>query len=277
MAKKEANPTGVYRPLTWRAKRLTAQLRRATHRTVQNAIIAELIHEMTKGSRRVRKQASLWGAKVKQHARQAGGRAGTAARKRVADVGRRVRYGPPMHCVACNKSFRSKLLFNAHAEAHKRAQAGRQRPGNARRVQGPEINTGIIPGGASRARAHAASVLGVAGPQKAKAARTAAAKAAGPAGRPLGAKDLKAMAKQVTETRNAPPARPAETAGPARKPAATRTPASARTPAAAARAAADPQMPRPGRPAATTTRPPVRAPRTPSAARTAPARPGPGA
>jgi hypothetical protein len=277
MAKKEANPTGVYKPLTWRAKRLTAQLRRATHRTVQNAIIAELIHELTRGSRRVRRQAGQWRTQVRNLAGRHAARAGSAVRRNAGSMVRRVRFGAPMHCITCNKEFRSKLLFNAHAEAHKREQT--LAPRNSRHLaagrQGPVINSGMtlarrqhaspaqgtpirIPVRMRPARAHAAATLAAAGPEMAKTARTAAAKAAGPDGRPLGAKDLKAMAQQVTATRNAPPARTA------RKPAAR--PAEPRTPAAAARAAVNPQMA-------------ARAPRTPAArpARSAPSRPGPGA
>jgi hypothetical protein len=197
---KNTNPTGVYAPLNRRARKLVRQLRAATHRAVQNAIIQELLHEMQKGSRRVRKQSAFWGAQVKKHARQAGGKAGAALRKRAAEVVRTARYGPKMHC-ACGESFRSRLLFNAHARAHQREQRPLPgRPGTTYRAQSPKGRQ-AKPATRKKAQAHARNVMHAAGPQKSAAVRKATAQVAA-TGQPLRAKDLKDLAKQA---RTAPP------------------------------------------------------------------------
>jgi hypothetical protein len=222
---KEANPTGVYSPWNFRARRLIRQLRAATHRTVQNAIIQELIHELEKGSRRARKQAALWRGQAKKY----GGRAGSVLRKRAADVAHRLRYGPQLHCAGCDKQFRNKLQFAAHARAHQRQ--GRQpalsRAARAPKRRGVPVVTardrGYIPGakpaqagdrlpgraagrlhapgtpmGDPRAGEHARDVISAAG--KPGRAAQAAAQQAKTAGRPLTAKDLKEMAKGTRAT-----------------------------------------------------------------------------
>jgi len=303
MAKPQA--PGTYSPWNWRARRLISQLRSATHRTVQNAIIAELLHELEKGSRRIRRKTSQWRQVVKNQLHTAvrlqGGRTVSVVRKRAAELKRRVRYGPQMTCDACpGKEFRNKLEAKAHVHAHAREAAA---PKTRRaRVEGPAIRSGVqtaaegrkqkapvkaTPAVRKQAREHARDIMAAAGPQGravADASRKAAAE-----GRPLDAKDLKNLAKQVTTARDAPASRSRTAAKPA---APGRTPAApARTPRArsasparpergsyqetSARATAAARTAPVAPPPARTPAPPARAPRTaaPSAPKV-PVRPG---
>ena len=288
MAKTSTGP-GAYQPHSWRARRLIAQLRRATHRTVQNAIIQELIHELERGSRRARKQASWLRAKAKEQARRHAGRAGAALRKKAGEVVRTARYGRLHHCAGCSKDFRNKLQFDAHARSHQeQVQVTR---GRVKRERDPQAANGRQPkapaparqkgkdraafeqwGGDMRARdlrengqrpareaqAHARNVMEAAGP-KVHAAVGKVSRQATATGVPAGRKDLKRLkdlGKKVTEARNAPPSRTRAT--PAAKP------------AAAARTPATPKVTRAPRPAPAAT---VRPPRVPSAAPKLPVRP----
>jgi hypothetical protein len=218
MAKSPAGP-GVYSPWNYRARRLIRQLRAATHRTVQNAIIAELIHELEKGSRRVRKQAG-W---LRRQAPQWGRKVAAATRKRAGSAAHRVWHGPRMEC--CGQQFHNRLEFGAHAMRHRRE--GRQpAPGRPARATGRD--RGYLPGRGrlddggpaldlkhpaeahaervaherKQAAAHARDVIGAAG--KHGRAAQAAARSARATG-PLTAKDLREMARQ---TRAAAPQSP---------------------------------------------------------------------
>jgi hypothetical protein len=195
MAKSPAGP-GIYSPWNRRARSLIAQLRKAKHWSVQNAIMEELRHLHQKGSRRVRqapgwlrRQAPQWGRKVAQAGRRQGGRAAKAVRA--------ARSAPPMRC-SCGQAFRSRLLFSAHARAHQREasrpQQGRQRASakTARPGKGTRQTE------AQRAQNHARDVIGAAGkPGRAAQAR---AKTAAATGQPVTARDLREMAKGTRAT-----------------------------------------------------------------------------
>jgi hypothetical protein len=184
MAKSPAGP-GIYSPWNRRARSLIAQLRKAKHWSVQNAIMEELRHLHQKGSRRVRqapgwlrRQAPQWGRKVTQ-----------ATRRHAGSVAHRIRYGARMHCAGCGQQFHNRLQFAAHARTHRRDTV------RAPRGSGPlRAGQGAAKARArQKAKAHARDVIGAAGAQgRAAQARAKTAKATG---RPLTAKDLREMAK----------------------------------------------------------------------------------
>lgn len=252
MAKSPAGP-GIYSPWTWRARRLIRQLRSATHRTVQNAIIQELIHELTKGSRRAKRKATWLRAQAKKQARRHASRAGAAIRRRTASTWDRLWFGPKHHCAPCDRDFRSLLQFNAHARAHQQ----RARQPAARTTTGRQ--KAVARTAASRQQraapehAHAVPAAGARGRAVAAASRNAEK-----TGVPLGTRDLKNLAKQVTDVRDAGPQPRTRTA--AAKPSVPARGTAANGTARAARAA--------------TTARKVTAPAAPRTAPRAPVRPG---
>ena len=106
-----ARSTGTYQPLTWKARRLLAQLRRATHRSVQMAIIQELIRELSDGKKKAKKMKDRLKDQLKTKTKQRAGRAGRAVR----NVGRNQR------TCSCGQRFHNDLQFKAHALSHQRA------------------------------------------------------------------------------------------------------------------------------------------------------------
>jgi hypothetical protein len=216
MAKAAAGP-GIYRPLSRRARKLISQLGHATHASVQNAYIQEIIHEIEKGSRRVRKagaqgaKAGSWlSGQIRAALLKAAKRGGAAVRKAAGNLHHALRYGARLECShpQCKgQQFRNRLQFGAHARGHQREAAARPQG-----RQGAKALTER-----QRARLHAADHISAAGRQG-RAAQAAARKATA-AGRPLGGKDLKAMARGVTAARNTPPSPSSRPAGGAVNPA----------------------------------------------------------
>lgn len=132
-----AKPAGHYKPHSLRARKLIRQLRRATHKSVQHAIIRELIHEIERGGRRIGGQARKLTAKLRQQAGRITGRQ------------------PRRSCSACGRTFRNDLQFAAHGEHH--AREARERDGRAGASRGPERTQH------DRARGHARDHLVAAG------------------------------------------------------------------------------------------------------------------
>ena len=158
MARKQGNPVGVYSPLTWRARRLIRQLRHATHRSVQNALIQELMHELQRRRRKAQKRAGsvrkAASAYAKKTARKVAGRAGQGAGR----LWHRVWYGPRLHCAGCGKDFHNRLQFRAHSLAHQRqAMTTPARGQKARGRPAPTVH--------QKARQHARDHLAAASPQ----------------------------------------------------------------------------------------------------------------
>src|ERR1035441_4293283 len=112
-----ARSSSTYQPLTWKARRLLAQLRRATHRSVQMAIIQELIRELSKGKEKSKKLKDGMKAPLKAKTRQRAARAAHAVR----NVGRKQR------TCSCGKPLHNDLDVKAHALSHQRED--RQAPG----------------------------------------------------------------------------------------------------------------------------------------------------
>ena len=106
-----ARSTGTYQPLTWKARRLLAQLRRATHRSVQMAIIQELIRELSDGKKKAKKMKDRLKDQLKTKTKQRAGRVGRAVR----NAGRNQR------TCSCGQKFHNDLQFKAHALSHQRA------------------------------------------------------------------------------------------------------------------------------------------------------------
>ena len=174
-------------PLTWKARRLLAQLRRATHRSVQMAIIQELIRELSKGKEKTKKLKDRLKAQLKAKTKQRAGRAGHAVR----NVGRKQR------TCSCGKTLHNDLDVKAHALSHQRED--RQAPGrrqaglmgtSQRARQGPA--DGRPQTARQRARNHARDHLVAAGRMTPDGRRLTPAAQGGSV---LNTRDLKARAK----------------------------------------------------------------------------------